>query len=68
MVYRTLNMYVIVPGERFAWLLTKNAIAHILSEYEVRTSEETPDKLKFFRQGFLLLPTEGVPLKFNKIV
>jgi len=54
-------------GERFAWLSTKIAVAHIISDYEVCTCAKTPNKLKFIREGFLLLPKEGVPLTFKRL-
>ncbi|KAF2879308.1 hypothetical protein ILUMI_26863 [Ignelater luminosus] len=54
-------------GERFALLVTKLCLAHILSKFEIEKSEDTPVPLKYRTTGIVLASTVGLPMRFKKI-
>ncbi|XP_060531630.1 cytochrome P450 6l1-like [Cylas formicarius] len=51
-------------GERFGLLTIKLGFVKILSQFEVKTNQETQHPLNFEAKSFLLLTRKGVPLTF----
>nr|QLL22071.1 cytochrome P450 [Tribolium confusum] len=55
-------------GERFGLLGTKLGLIHILSEFEIEKTSETPVPLQFEPKSFVLASKIGLPMKFTKTV
>jgi len=55
-------------GERFGLMGVKLGLAHVLSEFEIERSSDTPVPLEYETKSFLLFSKVGLPLKFKKII
>ncbi|EFA12857.1 cytochrome P450-like protein [Tribolium castaneum] len=55
-------------GERFGLIGTKLGLIHILSEFEVEKSSDTPVPLEFEPKSFVLASKVGLPMKFKKVM
>ncbi|XP_018561044.1 cytochrome P450 6k1-like isoform X1 [Anoplophora glabripennis] len=53
-------------GERFGMLGVKVGLSHILSEFVLERSPETPVPVKFEPKSFLLQSTVGLPLRYRE--
>ncbi|KAJ3654762.1 hypothetical protein Zmor_013929 [Zophobas morio] len=53
-------------GERFGMLGTKLGLIHILSEFEVEKTHDTPEPLQFEAKSLVLASKVGLPMKFRK--
>ena len=56
----------IFVGERFGMLGTKLGLIHILSEFEVEKTHDTPEPLQFEAKSLVLASKVGLPMKFRK--
>lgn len=54
-------------GARFGLLVTKLGLVHILSDFEVERTKETPVPIKFNTKSFILQSVVGLPMRFKKI-
>lgn len=54
-------------GKRFAELEMKLALVEVLSKFEVETCEKTEVPLKFSKKSLILIPKNGIWLKFQPI-
>lgn len=60
--------YFIFLGERFGLIATKLGLVHILSNFELTKSANTPVPIKYGTKTFLLSSEIGLPIKVNKFV
>nr|WCC58058.1 cytochrome P450 [Pharsalia antennata] len=54
-------------GQRFGMLAVKIGLTHILSEFVIERTSETPVPVKFAARSFLLQSDVGLPMKFTKV-
>lgn len=59
-------MKYIFIGKRFAEIEMKLAIVEILSKFEVEPCEMTEIPIKFSKNALIVMPENGIWLKFNK--
>jgi cytochrome P450 family 6 len=57
----------IFSGKRFAELEMKLALVEILSKFEVQTCERTEIPIKFSKKALIIVPENGIWLKFIEI-
>ncbi|RZC41682.1 p450 domain containing protein [Asbolus verrucosus] len=55
-------------GERFGMLGTKLGLIHILSEFELERSPDTPVQVKFEPKSLVLASDVGLPMRFKKSI
>lgn len=67
-VHEFLNYFCFIYiGKRFAELEMKLALVEILSKFEVMPCEKTEIPITFSKSAFIVLPKNGIWLKFKQI-
>lgn len=59
--------YIYFAGARFGFITSKLGLAHILSEFEIIKTAETPVPLEYETKGFLLGSKHGLPIGFKEL-